>query len=76
MLCLLGDRDLTARGVDVDFFGDATRFPAGPAALALRTGAALLPVTLSFTGRTAGTCALTTRSARRVLATTRVRSRR
>ena len=48
MLCLLGDRDLTARGVEVDFFGDVTRFPAGPAALALRTGAALLPVTLSF----------------------------
>ncbi|HVF19645.1 MAG TPA: phosphatidylinositol mannoside acyltransferase [Mycobacteriales bacterium] len=48
MLCLLGDRDLTARGVEVDFFGDVTRFPAGPAALALRTGAALLPVTLAF----------------------------
>ncbi|HVE63568.1 MAG TPA: phosphatidylinositol mannoside acyltransferase [Mycobacteriales bacterium] len=47
MLCLLGDRDLTARGVEVDFFGAATRFPSGPAALALRTGAALLPVTLS-----------------------------
>ncbi len=48
MLCLLGDRDLTARGVEVNFFGAATRFPAGPAALALRTGAPLLPVTLSF----------------------------
>jgi len=48
MLCLLGDRDLTSRGVEVDFFGDVTRFPAGPAALALRTGAALLPVTLAF----------------------------
>lgn len=49
MLCLLGDRDLTARGVEVDFFGAVTRFPAGPAALALRTGAALLPVTLANT---------------------------
>jgi KDO2-lipid IV(A) lauroyltransferase len=48
MLCLLGDRDLTSRGVEVDFFGDVTRFPAGPAALALRTGATLLPVTLAF----------------------------
>ena len=48
MLCLLGDRDLTARGVEVDFFGAVARFPAGPAALALRTGATLLPVTLSF----------------------------
>jgi phosphatidylinositol dimannoside acyltransferase len=47
-LCLLGDRDLSARGVGVDFFGARTRMPAGPAALALRTGAVLLPVTLSF----------------------------
>ena len=47
-LCLLADRDLSARGVDVDLFGARTRMPAGPAALALRTGAALLPVTLSF----------------------------
>jgi KDO2-lipid IV(A) lauroyltransferase len=47
-LCLLADRDLSARGVQVEFFGAATRMPAGPASLALRTGAALLPVTLSF----------------------------
>jgi KDO2-lipid IV(A) lauroyltransferase len=47
-LCLLADRDLSARGVPVEFFGAATRMPAGPAALALRTGAALLPVTLCF----------------------------
>jgi len=47
-LCLLADRDLSARGVGVDFFGARTRMPAGPAALALRTGAVLLPVTLSF----------------------------
>ena len=51
MLCLLGDRDLTPRGVDVTFFGAATRMPAGPASLALATGATLLPVTLSFTER-------------------------
>ncbi len=47
-LCLLADRDLSARGVQVSFFGAATRMPAGPASLALRTGAALVPVTLSF----------------------------
>ena len=47
-LCLLADRDLSARGIGVDFFGARTRMPAGPAALALRTGAVLLPVTLSF----------------------------
>ena len=49
MLCLLSDRDLSARGIDVRFFGATARMPAGPAALALRTGATLLPVTLSFT---------------------------
>jgi lauroyl/myristoyl acyltransferase len=48
-LCLLADRDLSARGVDVDFFGASARMPAGPATLALRTGARLIPVTLSFT---------------------------
>jgi lauroyl/myristoyl acyltransferase len=48
LLCLLADRDLTASGVEVEFFGARTRFPAGPAALALRTGAALLPVTLWY----------------------------
>ena len=47
-LCLLADRDLSARGVDVEFFGETARMPAGPASLALRTGATLLPVTLSF----------------------------
>ena len=47
-LCLLGDRDLSTRGIDVTFFGAATRMPAGPASLALRTGAVLIPVTLSF----------------------------
>ena len=47
-LCLLADRDLSARGVDVEFFGATARMPAGPASLALRTGATLLPVTLAF----------------------------
>lgn len=50
-LCLLADRDLTARGIDVEFFGDTARMPAGPARLALDTGANLLPTTLSFTPR-------------------------
>ncbi|MET7866666.1 phosphatidylinositol mannoside acyltransferase [Micromonospora taraxaci] len=38
---LLADRDLSARGVEVDFFGGKTRMPAGPALLALHTGAPL-----------------------------------
>lgn len=48
-LCLMADRDLTPRGVDVDFFGATARMPAGPAKLALATGSALLPATLCFT---------------------------
>ncbi|HEX8002814.1 MAG TPA: phosphatidylinositol mannoside acyltransferase [Mycobacteriales bacterium] len=50
LVCLMGDRDLTARGVEVTFFGETTKFPAGPAALALKTGAPLLPATLWFEG--------------------------
>ena len=46
MVCLLADRDLSRTGVEVDFFGEPTRMPAGPALLAATTGAALLPVGL------------------------------
>ncbi|SOD74276.1 KDO2-lipid IV(A) lauroyltransferase [Jatrophihabitans sp. GAS493] len=49
VICLLGDRDLSRRGVEVTFFGEATRMPAGPALLATSTGATLLPVTLWYT---------------------------
>jgi lauroyl/myristoyl acyltransferase len=43
-VCLMADRDLSRNGVQVDFFGEPTRMPAGPAKLAIETGAALLPV--------------------------------
>src|SRR5690606_33508157 len=45
---LLADRDLSARGVEVRFFGGRTRMPAGPAMLALRTGAPLFVVSLWY----------------------------
>jgi KDO2-lipid IV(A) lauroyltransferase len=45
---LLADRDLSARGVEVEFFGGRTRMPAGPALLALRTGAPLYAVTMWY----------------------------
>lgn len=48
LLALLADRDLTEAGVEVDFFGGTTKMPAGPALLAIRTGAPLMPVTLSY----------------------------
>ncbi len=43
---LLADRDLRASGVDVQLLGEPTRMPPGPAMLALRTGAALHPVSI------------------------------
>ncbi|CRK58134.1 Lauroyl/myristoyl acyltransferase involved in lipid A biosynthesis (Lauroyl/myristoyl acyltransferase) [Alloactinosynnema sp. L-07] len=49
IVCLLADRDLTPSGIPVTFFGAETRMPAGPAYLAAKTGAALLPVGLWFT---------------------------
>ncbi len=39
---LLSDRDIEGTGVDVEFFGEKTTMPAGPATLALRTGATLV----------------------------------
>ncbi|MBV8463283.1 MAG: phosphatidylinositol mannoside acyltransferase, partial [Acidimicrobiales bacterium] len=39
---LLSDRDIEGNGVDVEFFGEKTTMPAGPAALSLRTGARLV----------------------------------
>ncbi|MEV0531225.1 phosphatidylinositol mannoside acyltransferase [Kitasatospora sp. NPDC050463] len=50
LVCLVGDRDLSEAGIEVSFFGEATRMPAGPAALCQRTGAALLPVSLWYDG--------------------------
>ena len=46
---LLCDRDLVGNGVEVEFFGERTTMPAGPATLALRSGAALLP-TVVYSG--------------------------
>ena len=43
IVCLLSDRDIEGDGVEVDFFGERTTLPGGPATLALRTGATLRP---------------------------------
>ncbi len=40
---LLCDRDIAGGGVEVEFFGEKTTMPAGPATLSLRTGAQILP---------------------------------
>lgn len=50
VIALLSDRDIAGGGVEVEFFGERTTLPAGPATLALRTGAALLPTAIYFEG--------------------------
>jgi phosphatidylinositol dimannoside acyltransferase len=50
VVCLMAERDLSRTGVQVDFFGEPTRMPAGSAKLAIKTGAALLPVHCWYDG--------------------------
>lgn len=54
VVALMAERDLTRTGVEVDFFGEPTRMPAGPAKLAIETGAALLPSHCWFEGNAWG----------------------
>lgn len=49
-LALLCDRDLAGAGPEVEFFGERTTLPGGPATLALRSGAPLLPTAVYFDG--------------------------
>lgn len=48
VLPLLGDRDLTSTGVEVDLCGHRARVAAGPALLAVRTGTALFPTSIHY----------------------------
>jgi lauroyl/myristoyl acyltransferase len=47
-LCLVAEREFGDGGIDVSFFGEPAAMPAGPASLALATGAALLPACLWY----------------------------
>ena len=47
---LMGDRDIGRNGVIVDLFGEPASFPAGPAVLAMLTGAPVYPVSLWYEG--------------------------
>lgn len=49
VVCLVADRDLSGTGIGVEFCGAPARLPAGPARLALLTGAALHPAYATFT---------------------------
>jgi len=48
IVCLLCDRDIAGGGIEVSFFDEPTTLPGGPALMALRTGAALLPTAVYF----------------------------
>ena len=50
IVCLLCDRDIVGGGIEVEFFGERTTLPGGPATLALRTGAALCPTAVYYEG--------------------------
>jgi len=49
LVALVADRDLSRSGIDVKFFNGTARMPAGPALLAIRTGADLITAYVSYT---------------------------
>ena len=50
VVALVADRDVSGRGVEVEFFGEMTTMPAGPFSLVELTGSALFPVGCYFDG--------------------------
>ncbi|CAB4874300.1 unannotated protein [freshwater metagenome] len=51
LIALVADRDLSASGIGVNFFGGQASMPAGPALLAIRTGVALVTAFVSYTDK-------------------------
>lgn len=50
VVALVGDRDLSGNGIDVDFFGETAPFPVGPAVISLLSGAPLVVITTWYDG--------------------------
>ena len=48
LIALVADRDLSASGIDVEFFGGVARMPAGPAIIAIRAGIPLVTAFVSY----------------------------
>jgi KDO2-lipid IV(A) lauroyltransferase len=59
IVALVADRDLSRRGIWVDFFGERTTAPVGPALLAARTGVPLAAAAFYQTGPERFRCELT-----------------
>ena len=49
LIALVADRDLSKSGINVEFFGKPARMPAGPAVLAIKTGAVFLTAFVNYT---------------------------
>lgn len=50
IICLVSDRELSGRGVEVEMFGRTRRLPVGPALLSITTGAPLLTASIREEG--------------------------
>ena len=48
LIALVADRDLSSNGVEVELCGHTAKFPAGPALLAIQTGAALITAFIRY----------------------------
>jgi len=48
LVCLLSDRDLSGRGLEVEFFGETTTLPAGPVILSRKAGVPIVPAAVFF----------------------------
>jgi len=48
LIALVADRDLTQQGIPVEFFGEETTMPPGPAALAYQGGRPVVPTIVSY----------------------------
>jgi phosphatidylinositol dimannoside acyltransferase len=51
LIALVADRDLSASGIEVQFFGKVAKMPAGPALLAIKEGLPLAVAHVSYTAK-------------------------
>lgn len=65
VVALLCDRDVDGTGGEYEFFGEVTRLPKGPATLAMRSGAALVPVAMFEDGERYRLCVMPAISTKR-----------